>query len=472
MKKYTIEGVVTKVTVSEYVLFCDDGTFRNIPLTGEDIPMLGERKTYTAKARNPRLKIVSTVAMVAVLLIAFLAYGEVQNHSKPNYIAVIDINPSIEVHLDEDLNVIKLLPLNSDGKQITDSIESEGMNFYQVVDLIVSQSISKGYLTKDEKGSIETTIVKMTKDSNHPLERNLKEAIETQLQRKNVVAKVKVFNETKEFYDQSGHAGVSMNKYRHYQTLHSQGLVQDIEEVKEKTIKQLQEMSDEDEKKVPVEAEQGKGNPGQNTKQNVESHPNQSQSPLTPKGGQSDNKPVPDDKLEISEKKGGQQKGRKPSNKSSSPENEATQNQGSSKVHPSRDVNENSRGNEAKQEAGREDRQTNSNDNSKSKAKTENSQTNSNDNTLSKTESENSQTNTIDNTQSKAKTEDSQTKSNNNNQPRNETSLENQSKTEANEVKKKGKSTSKDETGPQEENFNVNDNGENENQPVSPSKQE
>ncbi|SDM18513.1 anti-sigma-I factor RsgI family protein [Sediminibacillus halophilus] len=457
MKKYTIEGVVTKVTENEYVLLCDDGTFRNIPLTEDDIPMLGERKTYTAKARNLSLRIASTVAMVAVLFIALLAYKGVQNHSKTNYIAAIDINPSLEVHLDEDLNVIKLLPLNTDGKEIVDSIESEGVNFYRVVDLILSQSVSKGYLTTDEKGSIETTIVKITKDTNPPLDRNLKEVIETQLQRKNIVANVQVFNGTEEFYDQSERAGISMNKYRHYQTLRGQGLVQDIEEVKEKSIKQLEDMENADENKVPVEADQGKGDSGQNAKSNPESRQNQSKSTLQPKEDQSEQKPAFDERQEPPDNEGRQQKDRKPSNKSSTPEKGVSQNKRSSKPPSTRDVNENSRNNEANQKVETENDKTNSNDNTKSKAKTENSQTNSNDNTKSKARTENNQTNSNDKTQ-----------------PRSETGLENQPKSDANDVKKKDKSTSKDETGPQEEsiNSNQNQNGENENRPSSPSKPE
>ncbi|WP_156290366.1 anti-sigma-I factor RsgI family protein [Oceanobacillus salinisoli] len=413
MKKYTIEGIVTKVTESEYVLFCDDGTFRNIPLTKDDIPMMGERKTYTAKSRNLPLRIVSTVAMVAVLFIAFLAYGGIQNHSKTNYIAAIDINPSLEAHLDEDLNVIKLLPLNTDGKQIADSIESEGVDFYQVVDFIVSESVSKGYLSVNEKGRIETTIVKVTSDSNPPSERELKEVIQTQLQSKNIVADVQVFNETKEFYDQSERAGVSMNKYRHYQTLRDQGLVQDIKEVKEKSIKQLQDMiEEEDEKKVPVKTEQGKGDSGENAKPNPELRQNQSQSTLNPKGDQTEHKPALDDKQEPSDNEGGQQKGKKPSNKSSSPENEASSNQRSSDPPPTREENK-----------------------ANQKAETEDSQTNSNDNT----------------------------------QQKNETSIESQPETETN-AEKKDESASKGETIPEEENLDSNHNKANKNRPSSSSK--
>ncbi|MPW24901.1 hypothetical protein GC105_03735 [Alkalibaculum sp. M08DMB] len=358
MKEYKIEGVVIKVTESEYVLFCDDGTFRNIPLTKDNIPMMGERKTYTASTRNLAFTALSTVA-VAILFIAFISYGVFQNHSKTHYIAAIDINPSIEAYLDEDLNVIKLSPLNTDGKQVVDSIDSDGMDFYQVVDLIVSQSILKGYLTTDEKGSIETTLVKVRNDSNLQWEIYLIEVIQTQLQRKSIDADVQVFNETKKFYDQSEGAGVSMNKYRHYQTLRNQGLVQDIEEVKEKSIRELLDMILEGVKRVPVEAEKGKDNSGENVKSNPESRQNQSQST---KGDQSDYKQEPSINKDV------ELRDTKTRNKSSSSENVTSTNQKSSEAPSNRD--ESSNDNEANQNAGMVDSQIHSIDNTKQKNET------------------------------------------------------------------------------------------------------
>ncbi|MFZ3579837.1 anti-sigma-I factor RsgI family protein [Virgibacillus sp. DJP39] len=363
MKKHTIEGVVTKVTENEYVLLCDDGTFKNIRRTEHDVPMMGERMMCSAKTQPLPFKFVSTIAMVAILFIAFLSYGVLQNHSETHYIAATDINPSIEAHLDQDLNVIKLLALNTDGKQIVNSIELEGLDFYQVVNLIISESISKGFLTTEEKGRIETTIVKVTSDSDALSERDLTEVIQTQLQRQNIVADVLVFNEPKEFYDQAKRADVSMNKYRHFQSLREKGLVQNIHEVKEKSVKQLQDMIEEDVKKVPDEVEQGDSTE-ENAKLNSESRQNPPQTPKDQKGNQTEKLNL-DDKQERSANKGAQQQDRntKTSKDSPSPENEAHSNPNPTEDKSSRAENESSRDEELNQKPETEGNQTTSNDN-------------------------------------------------------------------------------------------------------------
>ncbi|MFD1037823.1 hypothetical protein ACFQ3N_05290 [Virgibacillus byunsanensis] len=409
MKKHTIEGVVTKVTENEYVLLCDDGTFKNIRRTENDVPMMGEKMMCTAKTQPLPIKFVSTIAMVAILFIAFLSYGVLQNHSETHYIAATDINPSIEAHLDQDLNVVKLSALNADGKQIIDSIKSKGLDFYQVVNLIISESISKGFLTTEEQGRIETTLVKVTNDSDSPSERDLTEVIQTQLQRQNIVADVLVFNETKEFYDQAKHADVSMNKYRHFQTLREKGLVQNIHEVKEKSVKQLQDMIEEDVKKVPDEGEQGYSTED-NAKLNSESRQDRPQTPKDQKENKTE-KPTLDDKQGTSANDGIQQQNNsnnKINKESASSENEKHPNSAEDKPSPVENENESN------------------------------------------------------------KTEENQTNSNDRNPEQSETSIKSPSKTESNEAKK-DEPVSKNETSPEEENLDSNENKTNENQPKSPS---
>lgn len=276
MKKNINEGVVVQVTENQYVLLCDDGTFKNIPLTKTDIPMIGDRKTYKAKKRNLAFGTVSTVAMIAILFITFLGYFGPEDEMKTQFIAAIDINPSIEVQLDSELQVVKLLSLNTDGQKIIESIDVEGKGFYQAVDQIISQTISAGYLKEDKDGSIEVTIANVTNQSEPPSKNKLTTIIQHQLERKNIVATVGVFNETKEFYEQSEQANISMNKYRHYQILREQGKVKNIEDVKEKSINQLENLMKKDEKNPSVKLEENQ-NSQENKKSNKMSDQNKKQ---------------------------------------------------------------------------------------------------------------------------------------------------------------------------------------------------
>ncbi|UFT98899.1 hypothetical protein KO561_17150 [Radiobacillus kanasensis] len=358
MKKHTIEGIVTKVTENEYVLLCDDGTFKNIARNESDLPMMGERVTYSAKSNPnpfPFKVVVSTIAMVAVLFIAFFSYGMLNVHSETHYIATIDINPSIEAHLDQDLNVVKLSPLNTDGEKIVDSIESKDLNIYQVVNLIVSEAISKGYLTEEEKGRIETTIVKVKDNGQKPSEQDITEGIRSQLQHQNIVADVKIFNETKEFYDQAERVHVSVNKYRHYKALKERGLVQNIEEVKDKSVRQLEDMMAED-----VTEEQGKMGQGDSTKDNskLNSESGQGQEKPQPNKDSEEDNPSLDDRQESPINKGVPQKGR-----DTKKQDETPTNSNSLKNNPTSSDSGNSRNEGANNMTEREGNQTNTEEN-------------------------------------------------------------------------------------------------------------
>ncbi|MFD2046654.1 hypothetical protein ACFSTA_20560 [Ornithinibacillus salinisoli] len=312
MKKHTIEGIVTKVTETEYVLLCKDGTFKNILRTEDDMPMIGERRTYSTKVNTIPIKLVSTIGMVAILFIAFLSNSMIQDQSETHYIAAIDINPSIEAHLDQNLNVLELSPLNTDGKQIVDTINFDDLDFYQVVELIVSESIANDYLTVEEKGRIETSIVKVANDTDPDIDNELKEVLQTQLERHNIVADVQVFNETKKLYEEAEHENISMNKYRHFQALREKGIVQDIQEVKEKSVKQLQEMnSEEDKKRSPAdEVEHGKS-VGEDHEPNSESKQDHTRSESNKKTNQPNKKPSIQDKEEPPNDKAIKEKDRK-----------------------------------------------------------------------------------------------------------------------------------------------------------------
>lgn len=242
MKKNSIEGVVVKVTQSYCVLLCEDGTFKNIPRNKKEVPKLGERLTYDHKPQFTlfQFKYISAMSMAAILFISFVTYGFIQKSSEPYYVVAIDINPSIELYLNRDLKVLTLSPLNEDGKKIVDLLEIEDADLYTMTEKIVT--VSKRYFNQHDKGLISTTIVNLKDLTAIHFESNLKETIENQLHNHQVIAEVKVFNETKEYYDQAQFMNLSVNKYRLYETLNKKGIVSGIKEIKEKSLWQLENM--------------------------------------------------------------------------------------------------------------------------------------------------------------------------------------------------------------------------------------
>ena len=60
----------------------------------------------------------------------------------------LDINPSVEINLDKKDNVISVVALNEDAKNIID-FDYKGKSFDDIVSVIINNSIESGYVEDD-----------------------------------------------------------------------------------------------------------------------------------------------------------------------------------------------------------------------------------------------------------------------------------------------------------------------------------
>ncbi|MBP3953055.1 anti-sigma factor domain-containing protein [Bacillus suaedae] len=241
MIKQRIEGVIIKVTDNQCVVLSDDGTFQNVPLENNEYPLIGERITYQKKTTSS-FPFKMMVLVASLFVTSLLTYSLFYNNHEPHYVAVIDINPSIEIFLDQDYRVLDVVPLNSDASKLMESIETEDSDLYTMVANIVTNSIAKGYLKEDENGILNASIIDLKNESEQPSVEHLSETINEQLLSNNISADVQVFSEGKDFYDQANSEDVSVNKYRMFQILKSKGIAEELVQVQGKSVKQLQEM--------------------------------------------------------------------------------------------------------------------------------------------------------------------------------------------------------------------------------------
>ncbi|MGX1194365.1 anti-sigma factor domain-containing protein [Metabacillus sp. SLBN-84] len=101
---------------------------------------------------------------VAALILIFFTLLPVLNDDRVYAYMTIDINPSFELQLNEELKVIRIEPMNEDGKAML--AELKDMNKRSVSDVfstIVDKSRSLGYLTDDK----EIFVTTVTADDKH-----------------------------------------------------------------------------------------------------------------------------------------------------------------------------------------------------------------------------------------------------------------------------------------------------------------
>lgn len=274
MKDQTVEGIIVRVTEKQWVLLCDDGTFKNVPAKVHEVPVLGERilYEYPPKRLSLHTRYASVLAVSALLLLSMAVFMIFWKHNDPALVVAIDINPSVEVYADEHLRTVKVVPLNGDGEKLVDSINAIGLDVYDATGEIITAALSHGYLKKGEEGLVNATVIPMEKDAVPVSDSELKRAIENRLRENKVKVTTEIFHGSKEQYDESKEMGLSINKYRLYQKLEEKGVVDEPNQIQQRSMNELQKMIRNSEEKT---SPQLKENPVPSKNRQTETEHNQ-----------------------------------------------------------------------------------------------------------------------------------------------------------------------------------------------------
>ncbi|MES9738940.1 anti-sigma factor domain-containing protein [Peribacillus frigoritolerans] len=212
------KGVILSVNKRFVTLLTPEGEFLKTKRQEREYEV-GEEITFTPAKQNFTLafsNIHSSFKKTAVLSIAstFLILFSIL----PSYFSgpvsaymTIDVNPSIELELDDDLEVLKLTGLNEDGKLVIGQLKDwKGKDIKAVTNRIVETTKQLGYLKGNKQIVVSTTLMKKNKE----LGKNLKEEIKEISEQDNVSkTKMKVIQATKSDRKQAREQGISTGKY-------------------------------------------------------------------------------------------------------------------------------------------------------------------------------------------------------------------------------------------------------------------
>jgi hypothetical protein len=141
-------------------------------------------------------------------MISFLPFF---NNDKVYAYMSIDINPSFEVGIDDQLNVISLEPLNEEAEKLIGKLpEWENKPFDKIVDAIVGESKVEGYVYPGKEIMITTVINEEDKDIQTQFEAGIDEIRTSYEDEEMVVNTIESDNETRE---KAQDQGISTGKY-------------------------------------------------------------------------------------------------------------------------------------------------------------------------------------------------------------------------------------------------------------------
>ncbi len=212
------KGVILSVNKRFVTLLTPEGEFLKTKRqereyeVGEEITFSPAKQKFTLAFSNihSSFKKTAVLSIASTFLILFSILPSYFSGPVSAYMT-IDVNPSIELELDDDLEVLKLTGLNEDGKLVIGQLKDwKGKDIKAVTNRIVETTKRFGYLKGNKQIVVSTTLMEKNKE----LDKNLKEEIKEISEQDNVSkTKMKVIQATKSDRKQAREQGISTGKY-------------------------------------------------------------------------------------------------------------------------------------------------------------------------------------------------------------------------------------------------------------------
>ncbi|WHY58005.1 anti-sigma factor domain-containing protein [Peribacillus simplex] len=212
------KGVILSVNKRYVTLLTPEGEFlktkrqERVYEVGEEITFSPAEQKFTLAFSNfhSSFKKTAVLSIASTFLILFSILPSYFSGPVSAYMT-IDVNPSIELELDDDLEVLKLTGLNEDGKLVIDHLKDwKGKNIRTVTNRIVETTKQLGYLKGNKQIVVSTTLLEKNKE----LDKNLKEEIKEISEQDNVSdTRMKVLQATKSDRKQARKQGISTGRY-------------------------------------------------------------------------------------------------------------------------------------------------------------------------------------------------------------------------------------------------------------------
>ena len=215
-------GVVVERQGRRVTVLTPQGEWRTIVLQKGQLPQVGEEIMLPP----PPKRIPRSLAGVAVIIIALLLSlplaRQVLNPvavTEPLYYINVDINPSLELSVNNRDRVIAARGLNSEGENLLEAIALEGEKATTAVEILASEAVRLGYFLPEQEGTMLLTVTPATNFAQDDLAEadklgnKLSQAAQDIFQQAQVEAVVQAAAVQPQIREHAIEAGLSAGKY-------------------------------------------------------------------------------------------------------------------------------------------------------------------------------------------------------------------------------------------------------------------
>ncbi|WP_315122207.1 anti-sigma factor domain-containing protein [uncultured Clostridium sp.] len=262
------KGTIIEICHDSIVVMDEDCTFKRvkknqglqegIEIYFEEGDIIG-KSNFTIKSIS---KVVAAIFVFTVTSLYALCFWN-ENYRSVALLA-IDINPSVEMKINKNYRVIKILALNEEASKLP----LENLKNYSVTEAlekIVEMAEAEGYIKKYESNHVLVTSVelKSNSESNEDLDQLLmegKKKIEEISNERGQQVEVVTIKSDKETLDEAKKEHISVGKMEIYKKTKDENERQDKKEIKELKDKKVKELINEVEKNEKVKENNGNKN--------------------------------------------------------------------------------------------------------------------------------------------------------------------------------------------------------------------
>lgn len=211
-----IKGVVLEVNKHSCIIMTPEGKFQRVPIPNQPVKPGAEITCHQSNLSHSWLKSGAIAAILTLFLFGFSLYQTML----PTAVAYVslDINPSIEMGVDKNSQVIKAKGLNDEGDNLLKLVSLKNKNVYLAIEELIAASIENNYLDPDQENLVFAAVTNETDAGTTVVEEELVYDTITRSAAKTpqVPVKVLVTEAKPEVQKEAQKNGVSTGKYLLY----------------------------------------------------------------------------------------------------------------------------------------------------------------------------------------------------------------------------------------------------------------
>ncbi|MDK2820168.1 MAG: hypothetical protein PWP31_133 [Clostridia bacterium] len=256
-------GLVMDREGDRVIVLTPEGEWRTVKPAGV-MPEMGEEIMLPVEKRGLLTWQVVTVAAILLLCLTIPLANHIFNSTAPGQLAYyvnVDINPSVELAVDERNRVISAQGLNKDGEKLLSGLDLCNERVLKAVKIIAQESVRQGYYQPDEQddqGAMMVTVIPVADDTNKNLadidvddlgKKLIREA-QGVLDKNRIKAEVVVATVPPDIRQHATELGLSAGKYSVMLEALAEGVPLTVDDLKEKSIVKALKNADCDWKQV------------------------------------------------------------------------------------------------------------------------------------------------------------------------------------------------------------------------------